>query len=118
MGALLYLLSYLAMGRPGWNRTTVRLRIREPLEPTELLAYRGERATRTPAFARPAVFGTAPAALAGSLSTKQETENSNLRARAPTRFPGGDHHLVMSSPTELEERAGFEPARALPDPAP
>ncbi len=38
---------------------------------------------------------------------EQETENSNLRAFTPTRFPGGDHHLVTSSP--IEERPGLEP---------
>jgi hypothetical protein len=65
----------------------------------------------------PGRFRGGACTLAGSLSMdERETEKSNLRARAPTRFPGGDHHLVMSSPTELEERAGFEPARALPDP--
>ena len=53
---------------------------------------------------------------AATLMDERETEKSNLRARAPTRFPGGDHHLVMSSPTGLEEREGLEPSGAFPDP--
>jgi hypothetical protein len=35
-------------------------------------------------------------------SPERKTENSNPRALAPTRFPDGDHHLMVSSPMRGE----------------
>jgi hypothetical protein len=74
-------------GQPG--RFAIRERRAEVLSPT--------------ASRRPPVFETEPAARQVH-SPWRKTVDTIHRAFTPTRFPDGDHHLVVSSPSEESGR--------------
>lgn len=97
--------------------------VQDPVPRRRRVFQRGERRSRPAAVTRPPVFGTGPATrqvhspcrLSRPMRADgrwRKTGDSNARTTAPTRFPVGDHHLVISS-----SKRGRRPTRTAQSPA-